>query len=296
MYKEELIAYYDSKLDEVRANYYFAAKRNDPDGVHDLRVELKRLKAFFNLIESVNPSFNSDERFVDFKLIAKKIAALRDSQVQIELLGELKPRTVKDPFPGKNFPVFLKRKENEAVASFAEYTKTFPLEKLNDTREIIEKTLSKISPEDMLARAIKRFFFLKSEFTSTVKAPVVKEETLHKVRILTKETHYTLEILQKCFHTFENAKVFIDEVKKAHQAIGKWHDFEVGILYISRYLVEEENSFEECAMLARRYRSEKRAQVMKAKTAFINYQDHPEIFGQDEVITQTPAVIQSEKQ
>ena len=281
MHIEKLAAYYDSKLDEIKANYYLALKRNDPDGVHDLRVELKRLKAFFNLVESVNTSFMAKKRFADFKLIAKKIASLRDSQVQIELLSELKPRTRMDLFPGIGFPVFIKKKESEAINSFLEFTKTYPLENLNSMRKIILKALHEVPSDKAIAKATERFFYLKSELAKTVREDVIREQTLHKVRILTKETHYTLEILQKCFGLYEDAKIFVDEVKKTHQALGKWHDFEVGLVYINRYLVDDGAPFEECKILAVRYRSEKRRLVNQAKIAFANYQDHPEIFGEE---------------
>jgi CHAD domain-containing protein len=144
MYKNELINYFDSKLFDVKMNYFLAVRRNDPEGVHDLRVELKRLKAFFNLIEFLNSQFFAKKRFRNFRAIAKNIGALRDTQVQAELAEEIKKTFEPDI---SEYLEYLKNKEKESVEAFKVFIQNDPLKKLKGTKKIISSILRGISQE-----------------------------------------------------------------------------------------------------------------------------------------------------
>ena len=86
MFRKEMIQYFQSKLNEIKRNYSLALEKNDIDGVHDLRVDIKRMTACFNLVESISGNFNARKNFRNFRKIAKNTGGLRDSQVQQILL------------------------------------------------------------------------------------------------------------------------------------------------------------------------------------------------------------------
>ena len=65
--------------------------------------------------------------------------------------------------------------------------------------------------------------------------PKLKDTTLHRVRILSKEIHYTFELLQQCFHIYEDRIDFIAAIKTVHQVLGAWHDCDVSLGYIDAF-------------------------------------------------------------
>ena len=62
MFRKDMMDYYQSKMKDIKRNYALAVEKNVYDGVHDLRVDLKRMKAFFNLVESINRDFKAKKK------------------------------------------------------------------------------------------------------------------------------------------------------------------------------------------------------------------------------------------
>jgi len=66
------------------------------------------------------------------------------------------------------------------------------------------------------------FYFLGSH-------PDFVEKDYHAIRILSKETRFTLEIIQKCFPDKSALQDINNALRGVHQALGKWHDFDTGL-------------------------------------------------------------------
>src|SRR5438105_645451 len=56
------------------------------ESVHQLRVSIKKLKAFFHLIEYANASFHAKKSFGGFKKVFRHAAKVRNLNVQLSLL------------------------------------------------------------------------------------------------------------------------------------------------------------------------------------------------------------------
>ena len=110
-----MIQYFQSKLHEIQYNYSLALEKNDIDGVHDLRVAIKRMKAFFNLVESISGDFNAGKKFRNFRKIAKNTGGLRDSQVQQILLKKMQSKLDLDI---NEYEIFLKKLRHVAVEKY----------------------------------------------------------------------------------------------------------------------------------------------------------------------------------
>ena len=235
MFQKEMIHYYQSKIREVIHNYHLAYEKNDPDGIHDLRVALKRLKAFFNLVESINPTFKAKKKFKYFQKIAKNTSGLRDVQVQQTIVEEMKQTFNLDM---SDYRSFLKKKESENREKFQEFSKLNPLEKLEQNTTYLTRALQNITPVYSETKAHGRFYNLRSNLILLTNGNDLKDEILHTLRILSKETHYTIEIIQQCFHMFEDRTDFINEIKKVHQALGKWHDYYISVVYLTDFMTD----------------------------------------------------------
>jgi len=232
MFFQEMKAYYDKKLDETRSNFSLALEARDFDGIHDLRVGLKRMKAFFNMVEALNLDFDAVKRFRPFRRIAKRTGGLRDAQVQRKLVEKKSGELGVDM---QDYLDYLERRELEAYETFRAFAEKGPLSGLEKSRKHIEKALKPITGIAAETRALGRFHNQKNNLIMLNSGSSLKDNTLHRVRILSKEIHYTFELLQQCFHIYEDRIDFTAAIKTVHQVLGAWHDCDVSLGYIDAF-------------------------------------------------------------
>ena len=232
MFDKNMVIFFDGKLENVRRNYALALEQNDPEGIHDLRVELKYLKAFFRLVEAINPDFDARKRFRNFRKIARTTSSLRDSQVQLELVGKMGA----DSSLGiTGFHRFIQKKENDHRNRFIGFSFSNPLEKLKKSRSAIKKALNNTDYGRAEMRAQGRFYNLRNRLVFLHREDDLRSEILHEVRMQTKETHYMLEIVQSSFHILRDSEEFIVRISRVHKLLGKWHDLDVCQCYLVEY-------------------------------------------------------------
>jgi CHAD domain-containing protein len=63
------------------------------------------------------------------------------------------------------------------------------------------------------------------------------EDDYHAIRILSKETRYTLAVLQTCFPPKNIWAQLNESLRKVHQALGRWHDDDVALLFLDGFLL-----------------------------------------------------------
>jgi len=106
-----------TRLASITANYRLAFDEHSADGVHDLRVDLKRMRALFDMVEALNNGFRAKQAFKQFRGIAKHTSALRDVQVQRDVIASLAAD------PGA-YAAFLHERENAGWRVFGEFDQT----------------------------------------------------------------------------------------------------------------------------------------------------------------------------
>ncbi|MCD6308179.1 MAG: CHAD domain-containing protein [Candidatus Latescibacteria bacterium] len=232
MFFREMKAYYDNKLDETRSNFSLALEARDFDGIHNLRVGLKRMKAFFNMVEALDLDFDAVKRFRPFRRIAKKTGRLRDAQVQRKLVGQVSGELCSDM---PDYLDYLERRELEAYGTFRTFAEKDPLSGLKKSRKHIVRALKPIAEISAETRALGRFHNQKNNLIILNSEPGLRDNTLHRVRKLSKEIHYTFELLQQCFHIYEDRIDFTAAIKTVHQVLGAWHDCDVSLGYIDAF-------------------------------------------------------------
>ncbi|MFC1508720.1 CHAD domain-containing protein [Candidatus Omnitrophota bacterium] len=232
MFHTKMSGYYTLKLESIRHNFKLAQEHNDPDGIHDLRVDLKRMKAFFALVESINHGFKAKKEFRNFKKIARNTGRLRDVQVQTELIENINESLDLDC---EDYRAYLMKKESDYSAAFQKYALKNPLQNLIKSEKIIKKALKEISPVRADARVQGRFYNLRNNLVFLHSENELKDDILHEVRKLSKETHYVLEIIQSCFRIFRDSKGFLKKLIKVHKLLGAWHDYDVSLRYLNNF-------------------------------------------------------------
>lgn len=232
MYQECLLEFYGSECEKIENNFLISVKHYSSEGIHDLRVEVKRLKAFFNLIEGINPDFKSKKNFRNVRKLFKTWGSVRDLQVQQFLIRDWKNKLDGDVSEYYNF---LKQQEMNAQKLFFLSGKKFDIQDLRKKGKKIERALKNIPLDDAQSKALERVDGLRGQLIELGNTPKLKEEKLHQIRILLKEIRYTLEILQKCFPDLGPQDEQIGKLRDLHQILGKWHDDEMALQFLEGF-------------------------------------------------------------
>ncbi len=175
--------------------------------VHKFRTNSRRIEA---LVSELAPENGNQKKLLKLlSKLRKKAGKVRDLDVQIAFLKELKV-----PDRQNQRAQLLEWLDSEQTRRKKKLEKAFD----SDVAEELRKRLRRIQSEmkldavDPLALAHKR---LPNPGTTPL-----SEKMLHTCRIEAKKARYLAELAEES----AESKHFIDELKKAQDAIGEWHD------------------------------------------------------------------------
>ena len=233
MYPECLWTYYGNLQRIIEENYSLAMSYADEDGIHDMRVGIKRMRAYFNLIEWINPVFQAKQALRPIRRLFKATGKIRDIHVQQELVRKWSSELGLEMSEYYNF---LKQNEMKERKRFLPTAKKFDLGIFQENWSLIQNTLTFISTEYIQYKSEDRF---NSQIEGLIKFKEKEnfiEDDYHAIRILAKETRYTLEVLQTCFPAKDAWKNLNEALRKVHQALGRWHDDDVARQFLDNFL------------------------------------------------------------
>lgn len=220
-------------------NYELVLQAPLPDAVHDLRVSIRRLNAIVALIEKLSQASKREIRD-ELKNLMKPLGVLRDVQVRIEWLKELKC----DENPaGAAILAELAEEERNLITSLPEYLESSvvdEIKKLEPENFIEELTKAGESRGDSLAvlchdeitRLLAKFERREKRFHETGET-----RDLHRARIAFKRFRYTIEIFYPFYPHFD-AK----ELNSFQTKLGDFHDLDLMLNWLK---TKEKNAFAE---------------------------------------------------
>jgi len=233
MFPDCFFEYYQSQYQKIKKNYILSIKYFDVEGIHDLRVEIKRLRAFFNLVEWINPNFQAKQDFKKIRKLFKAAGRIRDVHVQQALARRWIDKLNLDLSEYYNF---LKQKEMEARPEFSVSCKKFDLSIFKTNGNRISKLIKILPGEYAQSKTEEQFRGLIDELIKFKNKENLMEEDYHQIRILSKAARYTLEILQRCFSKSRTLDELNEKLREVHQALGKWHDDDVGLQSLGSFM------------------------------------------------------------
>lgn len=198
-----------SRLVFDRMNRYIGRLSKDltPENVHHFRTNSRRVEA---VIETLAPESRNKKKVL--KLVGKlrkRAGKVRDLDVQIALLKGLKV-----PDRQNHRAQLLELLDEEHARQIKKLSKTADASALRELRKRLRREqaaikLDGIDPLRLAAAALPR-----------VDQSALTEKTLHAFRIGAKHARYLAELAG------DNpaAKAFVDELKRAQDAAGEWHD------------------------------------------------------------------------
>lgn len=240
MMQECLSAYYNSRCRNLENAFFKAAGFFDPDGVHDLRVAVKQVRAFFRLLEWMTPAFKGKKYIRPFRALFKAAGDLRDVHVQQELSRKWSRK--QGEFLGEYYNS-LKEREFPARKKFADFAEHFNLPSaISVNRKRIAHTLSTFSQNALQEKLQQRISAQTTALIGLCEQALKHEARLHSLRILSKETCYTLDIATCCPVEAACWDTMRVRLRAVHQALGKWHDAEVACEQILHFQQETDTA------------------------------------------------------
>ncbi len=202
---------------------------------HNLRVEIKKLSALFELINYCAKDFQRNKTFNPFKLIFKHAGNVREIQVE-EMM--LKKYFINNLIIGyRNSLKKIRLKEQEDY--FSILNKKF-LEKLKRKQRKIVPFLSQVTKK----RVRSYMDWKKGKIEEFLNKNRLNLSDAHKLRIQLKTFNYNLKILN-----LQEQNKSTKKKDSLTNILGKWHDRQVTLINLKKAIVSNKISIIEANQL-----------------------------------------------
>jgi CHAD domain-containing protein len=231
---EEILTYFDERSEKFRTALYSAQTYFAIEGIHDLRVEMKRLRILYELIDHTAPSFASKPSFLPLKNLFQAAGALRDIDIfQAIALQQLKTLDLCE------YVNFLKAEELRLRGAFRDISAVFPDTTLTRSRRQIHSFLA-ITQRQRLRKCIEnRICELAGAVQDLLAFKKQNSIRLHSSRKTSKALRYMLDIRQACYGKSESAADAINQLKSTYDCLGEWRDNLIARRSVDSFLESE---------------------------------------------------------
>ena len=200
-------------------NLSICRKRPTRDGVHDLRVAIKRMRSYLRLKEIIDRQETAatgwKESFHPVSILFKSLGMLRDFDMSLVLLREFQKKEQKNLSAFQNFlsvnRTLARRWAREAAAGFNEVD-------IYRLKELFYQTLEEYSDE-MLFEKVKST--TENKFRKVNKLAANFKKNTHAIRKELKDVFYWLKIFPA---EMTESFVHIKPLDKTLENLGSWQD------------------------------------------------------------------------
>jgi CHAD domain-containing protein len=227
MLKNNIIAYLNSNTDIFLKNYASAIKIADVDSVHNMRVSLKRIDTLIRMLNHKEKSnFRIKKCFKPLKRLFKLAGPLRDFQVQLQILDEIKKNISINEQILSEFNI----KKNLLHNEFLQKNGLLNPIKMKRNFKIVEQFIRK-TDLNKLVKKIEIFEKNRKKLLKEHSNEVLKSFSLHKARKMIKDLGHLIEMAnQKPLSEIPQYRIY----KETGHFLGIWHDMDVMIQYLEK--------------------------------------------------------------
>jgi CHAD domain-containing protein len=201
------------------------------DTFHTLRLEIKKLKALFDLINSCSKNFKQKKIAKPFQLIFSQAGKIRELQVEEALLAE---------HFGSDFGIQYR---NDLKKIVSEECKNFFLTATSSFAEKLQKKHIKINAvlKKVSKKSTNRYMNKKrNEIAKLLHKKGLKNKQMHALRKRLKEYQFN----QKIFNDTNKNKRLSDK-NALPELLGEWHDYQMVIQHLKKAMKSGEITPEE---------------------------------------------------
>jgi CHAD domain-containing protein len=230
---ETIHEYYLHQHRNIEHYLELCAGHPEAELVHQLRLSIKKLRAFNILAEQFGHSDVVENIHIKHRIkhLFKLAGQLRDTQVQIRLLSLFEEQT-DTLFP--EFSKWLLSREKNRIERFGNKPQqVVPQSSAHITHQNIGEMLSQTNDEIIVkgANEVLTVLLLKAQ---KLAEGTISDPDLHRIRIITKQLKYILNIILHSYPDFSFDLVSVDSLRDIEAATGHWHDCLVKVKLLSK--------------------------------------------------------------
>lgn len=214
MKKNLLNTYITKRIKSIKQHLIVYEENKAPEELHRIRVDIKKIKALLSFAEDAYENNYSRKKL---KSLFQKAGAIRELQINIQLLSEL------SPFP-KQFVAQLKQEKNNLQEQFLKNTSLYLK---NITRFKDDLSLPKTLPNKRTLHA----YFKKELKKANQKLHSGNKENTHRYRTKIKNILYVYNCLPENLQ--QNIELNKTNITQQQKKVGQWHDLYSAINYLS---------------------------------------------------------------
>jgi CHAD domain-containing protein len=215
---KELVTYFKTRKSALNLILEKAPKSYTVENFHELRVEIKKTKALFELTAFCNKNFKPQKTFKPFSVIFKQAGKVRELQLQQTILEEQSCFNLLKKYPNQ-----LKKLETKEIQKFFLLANKRLTKKLKEKHPIIIDFLAKTGKK----KANRYRNRMRKEIKKLIRKDAFKKNEMHNFRKRLKVYQYN----EKIFSIDPSRKVISTQTVLSDM-LGEWHDYEVAILHL----------------------------------------------------------------
>jgi len=207
----------------------------DPEVVHQLRLCIKKLKAYDLLADQLGFEDHEENRELTFsvKKLFRLAGQIRDIQVQLHLLSVHETKT------GAAYPEFsqwLLKRENKRISRlFSSLPRASHHSSLKTGNDLAIDALFLLNDKSIENSADKVLNNLHVKIQKLA-AGEISDANLHLIRKTTKRIRYILNMLYISNPNYNYDRITNRALREIEMAAGKWHDYLVRNELIDRFI------------------------------------------------------------
>ncbi|MFZ2898797.1 MAG: CHAD domain-containing protein [Saprospiraceae bacterium] len=255
-----------SHFDQLCAEVHFAFMEVQQDArkgtIHGLRVSLKRLRAFLQMWDQIDPYFRGKNVINQLKPLFKEAGQLRDLQIESALLIQ-QEETLQI---GHQTSDQVKIRIAEQKRSFDEFQQAFSLAGI---REICLLTRSHIANMSLinLRRGIRRYFHdMLEEIATLSQKGLTSRKYLHKLRKRVKEAYYNIIAIETAIPQLALPDGLLQPLETLQSQLGAWHDHHIT-------MTESKNLWNVPPSLQRQLREDEKQSLLEIRAVLAQLPD-----------------------
>jgi CHAD domain-containing protein len=204
-------------------HFTLATGSRSAEAIHEMRVDLKRLRTFFNLAGAIGARFDAGRAFAPARRLFRAAGRVRNLQVL-----EVKVREDARALELSEYYNYLKEDEGREAGKLTRVFRRFSPDFFASAWLSMAPFLEGPTARPVLPGIKARFSIL---ITEVREAKSMRRDSrgLHFLRTKAKEARYTLEIIQECGLSGDEGTRLNGHLRDVHQALGLWHDDEIAL-------------------------------------------------------------------
>jgi len=232
---ESLHEYYLHQHRNIEHYLELCSSHPEAELVHELRLCIKRLRAFHKLAEQLYSDGMVEHIHMKHRVrqLYNVAGQLRDTQVQIDMFTSLEEQT------GMKYPEFgkwLLRREKKRIRRFGKKPEqVVPQTTSQSTHEKIGNLLALADDETILENAGNVLFGLYS-MAKKLSGGNSNDKDLHQLRRITKQMRYIISIMTHSYPDYTYKAISVKSLREIEVAAGHWHDNLVRIVLLGKFM------------------------------------------------------------